>query len=125
MKIFPRFIFMKIASGKKKLNANLDQAGTTRWVLLFIRFWYYLSRMTTITCKIPEKLDAELEAMAEKCRVPKSQIVRQALEANLLAQKKRFKLSAHDMMKAACGIIKGGPRDRSWNRKHMEGFGRD
>jgi len=81
--------------------------------------------MTTITCRIPEKLAAELEAIAEKRRVPKSEIVREALEANLLAQKKRVKLSAHDVMKEACGIIKGGPRDRSWNRKHMEGFGRD
>jgi hypothetical protein len=32
--------------------------------------------MTTITCKLPEALDAELEAVAEKRGVSKSEVVR-------------------------------------------------
>ncbi len=41
-----------------------------------------LSRgMTTITCKIPDKISAHLEATARQRRVPKSQVVREALAA--------------------------------------------
>ena len=37
---------------------------------------FVLSRgMTTITCKIPDKISAHLEATARQRRVPKSQIV--------------------------------------------------
>ena len=81
--------------------------------------------MTTITCRIPDKLDAELEAVAEKRKVPKSTVVREAIAANLQEQKKQCGLSAYDVMKDACGIIKGGPRDLATNPKYMKGFGRD
>ncbi len=83
------------------------------------------SHLTTITCKIPEKLDLELEAVAGKRGVSKSAVVREAIEANLVEQRKRIKLSAYDVMKEACGIVTGGPRDLATNPKHMEGFGRD
>jgi predicted transcriptional regulator len=39
--------------------------------------------MTTITCKIPDEVSARLEATARQRRVPKSQIVREALVAVL------------------------------------------
>jgi metal-responsive CopG/Arc/MetJ family transcriptional regulator len=81
--------------------------------------------MTTITCRIPEKLDAELEALAEKQKVPKSTVVREAIAANLQEHKKRGRLSAYDLMKEACGIIKSERRDLATNPKHMKGFGRD
>ena len=81
--------------------------------------------MTTITCKIPEQLDTELEALAEKRGVSKSQVVREAIKANLEVQKRRSALSAHDVLKESCGIIKGGPKDRSWNSRRLEGFGHD
>ena len=81
--------------------------------------------MTTITCKIPETLDAELETIAEKQGVSKSEFVRKAIERNIDLQKAQAKLSAYDLMKDACGIIKRGPRDRATNPRHMKGFGRD
>jgi metal-responsive CopG/Arc/MetJ family transcriptional regulator len=81
--------------------------------------------MTTITCKLPEALDAELEAVAKKRGVSKSEVVRQAIEANLPEQKKQAGLSAYDVMKAACGILKNGPHDLGTHPRHMEGFGRD
>jgi hypothetical protein len=81
--------------------------------------------MSTITCKIPETLDAELEVVAEKLGVSKSAIVRDAIEHKIHQQKQQHALSAHDVMNPACGIIKGGRRDRSWNPKRMKGFGRD
>ena len=55
----------------------------------------------------------------------KSVVVREAIEENLVEQRKRVELSAYEQMKGACGIVKGGPRDLATNRKPMEGFGRD
>jgi len=81
--------------------------------------------MTTITCKILETADVELEAVARKRGVTKSKVVREAIENVLQSERQRGQLSAHDVMKDACGVIKGGPRDRSWNPKRLEGFGRD
>ena len=81
--------------------------------------------MITITCKISEKLDAELEAVAERRGVSKSKVVRESIEAYLPDQKKRAGISAFDVMRDACGIIKGGPRDLATHRRHMKGFGRD
>ena len=80
--------------------------------------------MITITCKIPETLDAELEAVAERRGVSKSKVVRESIEASLPEQKKRSGLSAYDVMKQACGIIKNGPRDLATHPRHMKGFGR-
>lgn len=81
--------------------------------------------MTTITCKIPNALDAELEAVAEKRGVSKSVVVRDALAANLREQREAANLSAFDVMRDACGVVKSGPKDRSWNKKHLKGYGRD
>jgi len=93
--------------------------------LTFCLFLYYIEVMTTITCRIPEKLDAELEAVAEKRKVPKSTVVREAIASNLQEQKNQGRLSAYDVMKEACGIIKSGRRDLATNPKYMKGFGRD
>ena len=59
--------------------------------------------MTTITCKIPETVDAELEAIAEKRGISKSEFVREAIEHNLQRQKKQVKLSAYDLMVSGKG----------------------
>ncbi|MCI0745950.1 MAG: ribbon-helix-helix protein, CopG family [Verrucomicrobia subdivision 3 bacterium] len=80
--------------------------------------------MTTISCKIPEKLDAALEATAARRGVSKSQIVRESIE-NTVNGRKRIQLSAYDVMKSACGIIRSGHKDLASNPKHMKGFGRD
>ena len=77
--------------------------------------------MTTITCKIPDQISAHLNAVAHQRRVPKSQIVREALAATL--RKTKPKVSAFDLMKDACGIVKGGPKDYASNRRHLKGFG--
>ena len=93
--------------------------------MLFYAVLYYLQCVTTITCKIPDSLDAALESTAGKRGISKSEFVREAIAAAVAAQERNGKLSAHDVMKAGCGIIKGGPTDRSWNPRHLEGFGRD
>jgi predicted DNA-binding protein len=77
--------------------------------------------MTTITCKIPDKISAHLDALARQRRVPKSQIVREALAASF--RKGKSQLSAFDLMKDACGLVKGGPKDYASHRRHLKGFG--
>ncbi|CAN5673190.1 hypothetical protein BH20VER1_BH20VER1_06620 [soil metagenome] len=84
-------------------------------------FVFYQEAMTTITCKIPEEVDARLEAAARQRRVPKSQIVREALAASL--RRKEPKVSAFDLIKDACGIVKGGPTDFASHPRHLKGFG--
>jgi hypothetical protein len=77
--------------------------------------------MTTITCKIPDKISAHLEATARQRRVPKSQIVREALAASF--KRRKHTVSAFDLIKDACGIIKGGPKDYASHSRHLRGFG--
>jgi metal-responsive CopG/Arc/MetJ family transcriptional regulator len=78
--------------------------------------------MTTITCKIPDKLGAHLDAAARQRRVSKSQIIREAIVAIL--RKKKPALSAFDLMKDACGIVRGGPKDYASNSRHLKDFGK-
>jgi metal-responsive CopG/Arc/MetJ family transcriptional regulator len=78
--------------------------------------------MTTITCKIPEKLDARLAAMAREQRVTKSAVVRQALEDRVKRQKTPNAPRAFDLIKRVIGTVKG-PRDLSSNPKYLEDLG--
>ena len=79
--------------------------------------------MTTITCKVPEKLAAQLDALARTERRSKSALVREALENRVKAQRRRGQVTAYDLVKHLCGSIKGGPSDLATNPKYMEGFG--
>lgn len=78
--------------------------------------------MTTITCKIPENLNAELEAAARRRRVGKSQIVREVLEQGLKQRKAAKAVTAYDLVRDICGTLRG-PGDLTTNPRHMEGFG--
>ncbi len=82
----------------------------------------YCWGMTTITCKIPERLKAELEAAARRRRVPKSTIIREALEQRLKRSRKVAALTAFDLAKSVCGTLHG-PSDLATNPKCLEGFG--
>jgi hypothetical protein len=63
--------------------------------------------------------------MPKERKVPKSTVVGKGIAVNLQEQKKPGRLSAYDVMKEACGIIKSGRRDLATNPKYMKGFGRD
>ena len=81
--------------------------------------------MTVITCKISEKLDAELEAEARQRRIPKSKLIRQTLEqrvAQRRVRRSRKGLTAYDAAKDLQGVIKG-PKDLLTNPRYMEDFG--
>jgi len=79
--------------------------------------------MKSLTLRIEEGLHRWLETEARRLGRTKSEIVREALEDK--RKGKSRKPSLHDIMKDACGSIKGAPKDLSRNqRKHMNGFGR-
>jgi len=79
--------------------------------------------MPTITCKVPEKLAAQLDALARAERRSKSALVREALEDRLKAKRRRGQVTAYDLVKNLCGSLKGGPTDLATDPKYMEGFG--
>jgi predicted transcriptional regulator len=78
--------------------------------------------MTTLTLKVPSELAAKLKAVAARKRVPKSQLMREALGTYL--SKHKVKPSLYDRMKNGIGCIKSGKGDLSTNPKHLEGYGR-
>jgi hypothetical protein len=79
--------------------------------------------MTTITCKVPEKLAAQLNSVARAERRSKSALVREALEDRLKRKPRRGVVSGYDLVKHLCGSLKGGPTDLATNPVHMRGFG--
>lgn len=99
----------------------MNEVGGATPVLLPVHFCIINKIMTTITCKLPDKISAHLSALARQRRVPKSQIVREALAASF--RKTKSRVSAFDLMKDVCGIVKGGPKDYASHRRHLKGFG--
>jgi len=77
--------------------------------------------MKTITCRLPEKLTARLNAVARAERRSKSEVVREALEEHF-AGKRRRPIIAYNLVKHLCGSIKGGPTDLATNPQRMEAF---
>jgi hypothetical protein len=76
----------------------------------------------TITCKLPETLDADLETAAREEGVSKSQIVRKAVEDRISRSRARRSPRAFDLVKDLSGSVKG-PADLLTNPKYMDGFG--
>jgi hypothetical protein len=75
--------------------------------------------MTTLTCKIPKKLDARLARRARLDRISKRHFVRKALEQ---AAPPMAEGTAFDLVKEWCGSL-SGPSDLATNPKYLEGFG--
>jgi hypothetical protein len=80
--------------------------------------------VVTITCKIPDELNEQLEAEAARAMLPKSALVRDALERSFKRPRQSPGQTAFDRVKDLCGIIKDGPVDMSTNPKYMDGFGK-
>ena len=78
--------------------------------------------MAIITCKIPKELDAQLAAVAELRHGAKSDIIRQALEAEL-ATRKPADGNLYELMKDGLGCLDSGVADLATNKKHLEGDG--
>jgi hypothetical protein len=78
--------------------------------------------MATITCKVSEKLNAQLKTLARRRHISKSAILREALESKTKASARSSAPSAYDLVKHLCGSLRG-PKDLSTNPRHMRGFG--
>ena len=86
-------------------------------------FWHIgviVSRMKTLTMKLPDELLGWLEQEAKRARRPKSALVREILKMHLSSQRR----SALDLAADLCGSVESGLRDLSRNRKHLKGFGK-
>jgi hypothetical protein len=78
--------------------------------------------MTTITCKIPEALDARLDHEARRLRTTKSALVRKALVRSLRASRHHDVPSAMDLVRSLAGCLRG-PRDLSGDPRYLEDLG--
>lgn len=76
----------------------------------------------TITLKLPARLASRLDSAARKRSTTRSAVIRAALEGHL--DGKEGPRSCLDLARDLAGSIDGGPADLSYNRKHLEGFGR-
>lgn len=83
---------------------------------------YYRFRMATVTCKIPDELDARLMSVARDKRISKSAVLREALEFRLRANFRENAPRAYDLVKRLCGSLQG-PCDLSTNPKYMKDLG--
>ena len=81
--------------------------------------------MKTLRVKLSNALDAKVAAAAKQRKTTKSAIVRAALEQYLAKHTEPPRESFAALAKDLIGCVSGGPPDLSYNKKHMEGFGRD
>lgn len=79
--------------------------------------------MTTISCKITDKLAAELESLSRRERRSKSTLVREALEQKIKTRRGPRVTSAWELVKHLSGTLSGAPADLATNPEHMSGFG--
>ena len=75
-----------------------------------------------LTLRVSSDLRNRVKLRAKAAGTDESEIVRLALEQYVTPR-----MSAYEGFKRAglIGIVKGGPKDRSTNKKYMEGFGKD
>lgn len=79
--------------------------------------------MKSISLKLDPALERRLTETARRRGVTKSSVVRAALLSFLESGTSPGGLSAYDLAKDLCGSV-AGPGDLSYNKAHMEGFGK-
>ena len=79
--------------------------------------------MRTLVLRIPDDLEARLEALASRRGKTKSAIVREVLSRGVRSRSKH-ELSAFDLMRDQIGVVDTGVGDLASNPKHLERFGR-
>lgn len=75
--------------------------------------------MKTISLKIPESLDSQIVALAERTKKNKSELIREILEDYLVSKQISEKLSA---ISDIVGSI-DGPEDLSYNKDYLKKLG--
>ncbi|MGQ0504617.1 MAG: CopG family transcriptional regulator [Myxococcaceae bacterium] len=77
-----------------------------------------MSRLKTLTVKVPKSLSARVARLAKSKGATQSEVIREALEAYTQSEHPSFTASAAEF----CGAAEG-PGDLSTNPRYMEGFG--
>ena len=80
--------------------------------------------MKTLSLKLPVALDRQLATLARQRKSTKSAVIREALQAYLKDGKRPKPGSFMDLAGDLVGSLDSGIGDLSYNKKHMEGFGR-
>jgi hypothetical protein len=80
--------------------------------------------MGTVCVKLPEVLEMKLRRIAERRKTTKATILRAALSEYPEDSLGEIGPSCHDLAKHLSGCLSGGPRDLSWNKKHLQGYGK-
>lgn len=77
-------------------------------------------KTAVLSTKVPRRLRRKLERIAERRKVPISEVVRDALERTVASEERAdsFTARAGDL----CGLL-SGPRDLSTNPEHLDGYG--
>jgi len=78
--------------------------------------------MKIVTLKLPEPVDRELQALAERRGTSKSALVREALDGYLARAVPAESGSFLDQARDLAGCVEG-PEDLSANERHLEGYG--
>ena len=78
--------------------------------------------MKIITFKCPESMASKLKAEVKQRKIPKSDLLRQALEFYLNQKGLTPQASLYSLSKDLCGAIHG-PEDLSENASHLERYG--
>lgn len=95
-------------------------------VLLMARSRITPFPMSVLTCKLPPALDGRLAELARRRGVPKSVLVREAIEAKV-AEEATIPRRPANLIEAlgdSVGSIASGKRDLARNKKHLKGYGR-
>ena len=88
---------------------------------------YYLFGMSVLTCKLPHALEGRLAELAKRRGVPKSVLVREAIEAKIAEEAAAPRRRPANLLEAlgdSVGSIASGKRDLASNKKHLHNFGR-
>ena len=79
----------------------------------------------TLSIKVPRELKARLRAAAKSRHTKPSALVREALELVISGAASNIKLSLYDLSKDLFeNLGRGGPRDLSTNRQHLDDLGK-
>lgn len=79
--------------------------------------------MKTISLKLPDELERELAARAERDGTTKSALIREAIETHLSRGRSRAKGSFLELAGDLVGRLEG-PGDLSYNKEYFKDFGR-
>jgi len=92
-------------------------------VLPFEQYVLLWETMPTMSVKVPHSLMLRMERESTRRGLSKSRLIRDALERALNQRRRTAGATVFDLTKDLCGSVRGGPRDLSSNKKHLDGYG--